>query len=122
MGRGGGSAARGAFVSQNARRIAAPDSRDRDFPQTAWGGDVEFSRGYYLVRFETVVSRWTLPVAQAPLGELTLSAIAAFVEGRYKIRPGLYVAARVDHLGFSEVEGSAGSQSWEAPIRRCCAS
>jgi len=114
----GGSAARGAFVSQNALHLAVPDSRDGDFPQTAWGGDIEFSRSYYVVRVETVVSRWTLPVAQAPLGELTLSAIATFVEGRYKVRPGLYVAARVDHLGFSEVDGSAGSQSWEAPVSR----
>ena len=28
------------------------------------------------------------------------------VEGRYKIRPGLYAAARFDHLGFSKVTGT----------------
>ena len=114
----GGSAARGAFVSQIALRTALPDARGGDFTQTAWGADVEFSRDYYLVRFETVVSRWTLPVAQAPLTELPLTAIATYAEGRYKIRPGLYAAARIDHLGFSELDGSAGRQSWDAPVSR----
>jgi hypothetical protein len=36
------------------------------------------------------------------------------VEGRYKIRPGLYAAARADHLGFSRVRGIA----WDAPVWR----
>jgi hypothetical protein len=34
------------------------------------------------------------------------------------LRPGLYAAARVDHLGFSDITGTAGSQSWEAPLSR----
>ncbi len=114
----GGSAASGAFVSQSALRAALPDARGGDFAQTAWGGDIEYSRGYYLVRLESVISRWTLPVAQPPLTELPLSAIATSVEGRYKIMPGLYAAARFDHLGFSEVQGSEGRQSWDAPVRR----
>jgi predicted porin len=114
----GGSAASGAFVSQSAVRTALPDARGGDFTQTAWGGDIEYSRAYYLVRLETVISRWTLPVAQPPLTELPLTAIATSVEGRYKILPGLYAAARVDHLGFSEVEGSAARESWDAPVNR----
>ena len=114
----GGSAASGAFVSQSAVRTALPDARGGDFTQTAWGGDIEYSRAYYLVRLETVISRWTLPVAQPPLTELPLTAIATSVEGRYKLLPGLYAAARVDHLGFSEVEGSAARESWDAPVNR----
>jgi hypothetical protein len=114
----GGSAARGAFVSQSALRTALADAHAADFTQTAWGGDVEYSRGYYLVRFETIASRWTLPVSQAPLAELPLTAIATSVEGRYKIRPGLYAAARFDHLHFSELQGSLGRESWEAPVSR----
>ncbi|MEP7304969.1 MAG: hypothetical protein ABJA98_05585 [Acidobacteriota bacterium] len=114
----GGSASRGAFVSQSAVPAALSDARAGDFTQTAWGADVEYSAGYYLVRLETVVSRWTLPVVQAPLSELPLSAVAASVEGRYKIHPGLYLAARFDHLGFSDVEGTGGRQSWDAPVSR----
>lgn len=119
----GASAARGPFVSQSAvAATAVPDARGSDFTQTAWGGDLEYSRGYYVVRLETVVSRWTLPLttplATAPLAELGLAAVATSVEGRYKIRPGLYAAARFDHLGFSELEGSTGRRSWDAPVTR----
>jgi hypothetical protein len=114
----GGSAARGPFVGQSAARAATGDPGTDDFTQTAWGGDVEYSRDYYLLRFETVVSTWTLPLASAPAGRLPLRAIAASTEGRYKLRPGLYAAARLDHLGFSEVTTGLTSRSWDAPVTR----
>ena len=34
------------------------------------------------------------------------------------MRPGLYVAARLDHLGFSEIATGPTSQSWDAPVTR----
>ena len=51
----GASAAHGPFVSRQAARAAAGGESDSAFAQTAWGGDVEYSRDYYLVRLETVV-------------------------------------------------------------------
>jgi hypothetical protein len=117
----GASAARGAFVSTSAadRAIAAGAPGDKnDFTQTAWGGDVEYSRGYYLVRAEAVFSRWKLPIVSTPAIADPLTAAAISVEGRYKIDPALYVAARVDHLGFNEITGSSGSESWDAPVTR----
>jgi hypothetical protein len=47
-----------------------------------------------------------------------LRALATYVEGRYKILPGLYAAARADHLGFSEITGSRGPRTWDAPVTR----
>jgi hypothetical protein len=114
----GGSGARGAFVSQMAVRAALGETSMESFTQTAWGADVEYSRDYYLLRFETVVSDWTLPLSSAPSRKLPLRAIATWGEGRYKIRPGLYVAARLDHLGFSEVTTLLTSETWDAPVTR----
>ena len=114
----GVSAARGPFVSSTAARGAVGDGNDRAFTQTAWGGDIEYSRAYYLVRAETIWSEWKLPALAAPVIDRPVSALSTYVEGRYKLRPGLYVAARVDHLGFSDIVGSAGIQSWEAPVTR----
>ena len=34
------------------------------------------------------------------------------------MRPGLFAAVRLEHLGFSEVAGSAGLREWEAPVGR----
>ncbi len=114
----GASAARGPFVTTTAARGAVGDGHDGDFDQTAFGGDVEYSRGYYIVRFETILSRWTLPVVRAPFLDDPLSALGTSLEGRYKIRPGLYAAARLDHLGFSEVTGSQIRTTWDAPVTR----
>jgi len=112
----GASAARGAFVANAAAQAAGPDSKG--LTQTTWGADVEYSRGYYLARAEAVFSAWRLPVIQAPSLNGPLRAAAVFVEGRYRIFPGLYAAARVDHLGFSEITGTTGRGTWDAPTRR----
>jgi len=114
----GVSAARGPFVSSTAARGAVGDGHDRSFTQTAWGGDVEYSRDYYLLRAETIWSEWRLPALGAPVIDVPLTALSTYVEGRYRLRPGLYVAARVDHLGFNDIVGSSGPQSWEAPVNR----
>lgn len=118
----GGSLARGPFVGQAAARAAGADAADSSFTQTAWGGDAEYSRDHYLFRLETIVSRWRIPVAPTPPGQLAvrdpLGAISVSAEGRYRLRPGFYVAGRYDHLGFSDLAGAAGTLPWDAPVRR----
>jgi hypothetical protein len=115
----GASAASGAFVSASAVRAAlGDDSRAGEFIQTAWGADVEYSRGYYLLRFETILSDWQLPIVRTPALELPLRAVSTSIEGRYKIMPGLFAAARADHLGFSDVAGTNITQPWDAPVTR----
>jgi len=113
----GVSAAHGAFVAQSALTRAGIDPSG-GFGQTAWGGDVEYSRDYFLVRFEAIVSDWRLPVVMVPIITLPLRATSTSAEGRYKIRPGFYAAARVDHLGFSEVSGTGRRDNWDAPVTR----
>jgi hypothetical protein len=114
----GASAAHGPFVSREAARAAVGGEHDGAFAQTAWGADAEYSRAYYLLRAETVFSQWTIPSVGLPAIGGPLRAVATYVEGRYKIRPGLYVAVRADHLGFSELTGSKGPATWDAPVSR----
>lgn len=108
----GASGARAAFLTRAAVR-SAPGSPADDFTQTAFGADAEYSRDYYLMRVETIVSGWTLPTVDRPL-----RAISTSVEGRYTLRPGFFVAARVDHLTFSEIQGATRTASWDAPVSR----
>ena len=114
----GASAARGPFLSRPAAQAAASGDQDGAFTQTAWGGDVEFARAYYVLRAETVVSQWTMPAIGSPAINGPLRAVATSVEGRYKIRPGFYVAARGDYLSFNEIANSRGPATWDAPTRR----
>lgn len=114
----GGSAARGPFVSDGAARAAVGDGHTSEFTQTAWGADLEYSHAYYLVRVETILSDWQLPQVRPPALALPLRALSTSVEGRYKIVPGLYAAARFDRLGFSDVGGTLTTAPWDAPVTR----
>jgi hypothetical protein len=114
----GTSLARGPFLTQTAARAAVGDGDAGAFTQDAWGGDLEYSRDHYLLRLETVVSAWHLPIVQAPALGQPLRAVSTSVEGRYRLRPGLYAAARYDHLGFSDVAGTNLAAPWDAPVSR----
>ena len=118
----GASVARGPFMGEAAARAAVGDGHETEFTQTAWGGDAEYSRDHYLLRFETIFSRWQVPIATPPARQLALQtplgAVSASVEGRYKLRPDLYVAARYDHLGFSDQTGATATLPWDAPVTR----
>ena len=108
----GASAARGPFLAHGATRSAGAGTTGR-FVQTAVGGDLEYSRDYYLLRVEAIRSAWTLPTIEGALRALAISA-----EGRYKFHPRIYGAARYDHLGFSTIAGASSSNTWDAPVTR----
>jgi hypothetical protein len=116
----GAPVARGAFVDNAALRSAGTAAMAGTFEQNAWGADLEYSRDHYLVRAETIVSAWQIPFAAQPAATASdpLRAYSTSVEGRYKIKPGVYAAARVDRLGFSTVTGTLSSAPWDAPVQR----
>ena len=108
------SAARGEYGD---RRVldALPVSKRR-LHQRAFGVDFEYSRGHWIAKAEGILSAWDVPATAQPL-----RAAAILVEGRYTLRPGLYVAGRVDRLTFSRITGTLfGGQptSWDAPASR----
>jgi hypothetical protein len=108
----GASAARGQYLS---RRVLADLTAARPGPyrQQAWGVDGEYSRGRWILRSEAVWSSWASPMlAQG------LHAVGVAGETRCKLGPGIYAAARVDHLGFSDIDGPGGPVPWDAPVWR----
>ena len=114
------SGSRAPYIARAAARSAGVENMNANFTQAAWGADVEYSRDYYLLRFETIVSDWRLPVVRPPVLNLPLRAVSTSVEGRYRLVPGLYAAARYDHLGFSRITGTLdqGTLPWDAPTTR----
>jgi hypothetical protein len=114
----GTSFAHGPFLKDTLTE-SLPGGPDRSsFTQTAWGADVEYARDYFQIRAEFVGSRWRLPVLGSPAIESPLSSAGLAVEGRYNIRPGLFAAARIDRLVFSEITGSLGTDTWDANVTR----
>jgi hypothetical protein len=114
----GASGARGSFIDEHLSAIVETAAYNRDPKETALGFDAEYSAGYWLVRAEAILSRREFPAFAAPYLVKPLNAVSVDVEARYKIRPGLYAAARLGHLDFGTIEGSAGPSSWDAPVTR----
>jgi hypothetical protein len=119
----GVSAARGAFAARRALEALPPHARAASM-QRAIGADAEYSRAHWLVASELVVSQWTLPAVDAPAIRRPLTAVGAWVEGRYRVSPRVYLAGRADHLGFSRLAGTlfdGRPTSWDAPVSRASA-
>ena len=114
----GVSGAQGGFVARSVTDVLGAAANATSNDQRVLGFDAEYSRGYWLVRTEGIVSSWDLPSLQRPFLNGPLRAYALALEGRYRLRPGLYAAARVDRLDFSEITGTAGTLPWDAPVRR----
>jgi hypothetical protein len=110
----GVSAARGAWLSRDVAGSASPAQR-------AVGADVEYSRDHWIARGEMIWTRWEFPSPLAPSPSRAVSAAAAWVEGRYRMTPRVFLAARADRLGFSELRGTLiqpDGAEWDAPVRR----
>jgi hypothetical protein len=114
----GGSVSRGIFLDRALTDEVGTTGQGGMNDQRAVGFDVEYSRGYWLVRAEGVFSSWRVPRVAAPYIDEPLRAFGLDVEGRYRILPGLSAAVRIDRLGFSDVTGSTGRYSWEAAVWR----
>jgi hypothetical protein len=112
----GVSAARGAWLNETLEEDVT-GGHDRS-QQVAFGADAEYSAGPFLVRGEVIRSTWQMPRFGALQLDEPLAAISSLIEGRYKIAPGLYVAARGERLDFSAVRGSQGLTEWDAQTWR----
>jgi len=113
----GVSASRGEWLDRTLQDQVAGATGDRT-RQTAFGGDLEYSSGPFLVRGEVIRSMWQLPVFGNLHLEDPLVAISSLIEGRYKIAPGVYAALRGDRLDFSKIHAPRGIVEWEAQTWR----
>jgi len=113
----GVSAARGAWLDETLEREVAGANHARA-QQVAFGADAEYSAGPFLVRGEAIRSSWRLPEFGALQLDEPLTTISSLLEGRYKISPGLYVAARGERLDFSKIRGERGVAEWDAQTWR----
>lgn len=116
----GTSAARGAWLADDVRPALPAGTRGRTFAQRAFGIDAEYSRDHWIARGELVWTGWTVPLAlESPDHEL--GALGMWLEGRYRLTPRLFVAARADRLSFSRITGTlfAGRPTpWDAGVER----
>ncbi len=114
----GASVARAAWLDQSITDAYSPDSTPL---QRAFGGDAEYSRGYWVVRGEFIIADWRIPPVHEPRITDPVVARAGWIESRYRLTPRIFAAGRADRLTFSKVTGTlfgGAPTTWEAPVTR----
>jgi len=84
-----------------------------DFQEDTVGLDVDYAMGPFVFFGELVYKHWDSPAI--PGG---LDVTGWFVEPRYKVMPGLYVALRVDRLHFDTIPAGTGRAAWDFDATR----
>jgi hypothetical protein len=113
----GVSGASGEYLS-SALVAQLPAAAQRGYRQEAAGLDLEWQRGRFIARGEAVWSRWALPALEATRIEAPLASLGGYAEARCKLRAGLYAAARLERLGFAQLDSALGRNTWDAPVTR----
>ena len=114
----GASASRGAFLSRSLGGSIGANASVDAFRQTAVGLDGQLAAGRWQVRGEVMRSAWRLPAPTDPALGAGVRAFAGWLEGRLRVLPGLDLAARAEHLAFSDIASTDGPRPWEAPVSR----
>jgi hypothetical protein len=112
------SAARGEYADRTLMAALPADQASRTLRQVSLGADAEYSWGPWILRAEGVYSRFDLPALREPRIEAPVEALALSAEGVRRLAPGLYAAARIDHIGFSRIVGTTRTAPWDAPVSR----
>ena len=114
----GTSVAYGGYVDLDTKPLTETAVYNRTPRETAVSFDAEYSRGYWLLRGEAILNRRSVPAFSAPYLAEPLNGWWLGAETRYKLFPGMYLAARVERLSFSTVAGSTTTNTWDAPVWR----
>lgn len=94
----GASYASGPYLEQSVGPTLAPGDSLLHYDQRVLGADLTYSRGAWQVVGEWVRSTWAVPTLGSSLG-----ANSWYLEGRYKIKPGLFVSGRYSQLRFDTI-------------------
>lgn len=114
------SGARGQWIDRSVLDLK-PIATGVSTSQSVIGTDASFEAGHLILRGEYMHVAFGLPVASVPTFTTPVTADTGFLEGRYRFLARWQIAARVERLTFSKVQGtlfSGAPTPWDAPVRR----
>ena len=119
----GASFARGPYLSDAvAPPLAAQGAKVEDYNQVIYGVDVEYSAGHWHLIGEVALNAWETPnVVNGSGSSVDLETTSWYLEGKYKLRPGLYIASRYSDQRYGKIDegtGTGGRLSWDLDVTR----
>ena len=102
--------ARGPYLDESVAPDLAVGQRVEDYLQEIVGLAVEFEHRHLAVVGELAANRWESPHIVDGVGRAQdLDVNGFYLEGRYKLSPGLQAAARYSGLRFGDIDDGTGS-------------
>jgi len=105
--------AQGAYLWNDVADYMPAGKTVNDYMQRLWIVSGEAGWDRYLFHGELVFNSY-----ETPLREDGLSNVGYYLDGQIKLWPGTYLAARWDEIRFEEVEGTAGTMTWDQNVKR----
>jgi class 3 adenylate cyclase len=106
---------RGGYLIDHPGGAALPAGREiGDYVQELWGFEAAFARGPVELRGEVIHDTWEVPNVAEEVRDLSY-----YAEGKVKLSPGLFVAARYGGIRFNRIGDGAGPDvRWDYPADR----
>jgi hypothetical protein len=116
----GGSFAVGPYLNRAVEASLPAGSSLEEFDQVILGANAEVSFGHLDVIGEVVHNEWTSPFVIDEAGTRSdLTSTAWYVEGRYAVSPGAFVAVRAEGIHFGSIsDGAGGTAAWDDDVKR----
>lgn len=116
----GGSFAHGPYLDSAVAPYLPAGAAVEDYDQQVWGVDLEMGYRHLQVFAEAAFNRWESPTIEDPSGNPEdLKNVAAYIEAKYTVAPGLYLAGRFDEIRFGDIDDGTGNPTpWDNPVRR----
>lgn len=103
----------GPYLDEPALPVLPAGTDLDEFDQRMIGAEVIFQRGLTTLRAEAFVNRWDVPNITQDVRDVAYS-----VEGKIKLTPGLFAAARYGELRFNELSAASRTEDWDHDTRR----
>lgn len=118
----GASYARGPYLDSAVTGALPAGAKVEDFDQEIYGFDLDFSVRHFQLIAEFAVNRWESPkITDGRGGPADLHTRGGYIEAKYALRPGLFLAARYDRLAFGEIDDGTQTGTatpWDYGIRQ----
>jgi hypothetical protein len=109
----GASAGIGPYIGVTPTSTAPVVDNPEDYNQRLAGVDFEYGLGALRVFAEAYATSWEMPLIDSDL-----SLWSGYVEGRYTVSPGWYLAGRFDQMTFAEGESAGQTFRWDDSLWR----
>lgn len=105
---------RAPYLAESAALLLPANRSIADYTQQLIGAEITATRGFVEIRGELLHDTWQTPrVMEDPI------EVSYYLEGKFKLSPGMFAAIRFNEMRFNEIPRSNGiSEPWDYTIRR----